>query len=70
MTQRDVNSAVALATGETLGEVRHRGFSLADPVRVCFDPEPSDLPQTVDWDDIYPIEKPRFTRRRRLAAAR
>jgi len=45
--------AVARATGETLREIRRRGFGLADPAEVDFDPEPNDLPpQIVDWDEL------------------
>jgi len=52
MTQRDLNSAVAHATGEDLREIRRRGFSIADPDEVCFDPEPDlTFPQVMDWDD-------------------
>jgi len=53
MTQHDLNSAVALATGESLCEIRRRGFSIADPYEVRFDPEPDQLiPQMIDWDDF------------------
>lgn len=53
MTQRDINSAVALTTGESLSEIRRRGFSIADPAEVRFDPEPDQLiPQMIDWDDL------------------
>lgn len=53
MTQRDLDRQVALATGESLCDIRQRGFSLADPLDVCFDPEPDDLPpQVVDWDQL------------------
>lgn len=45
--------AVARATGESLREIRRRGFGLADPAEVDFDPEPNDLPpQFVDWDEL------------------
>jgi len=45
--------AVAHATGESLREIRRRGFGPADPVEVDFDPEPNDLPpQLVDWDEL------------------
>ena len=45
--------AVARATGETLGEIRRRGFGPADLYDVAFDPEPDDLPpQIVDWDEL------------------
>ncbi|MBN70215.1 MAG: hypothetical protein CME32_13160 [Gimesia sp.] len=51
MMQAQLDQQVAQATGEDLGEVRFRGFSLADPLTVRFDPEPCDLPpQILDWD--------------------
>jgi len=53
MSPRKLARAVALATGETLAEIHRRGFSVADPHTVNFDPEPSDLPPTfIDWDEI------------------
>jgi hypothetical protein len=53
LTQNQVDCAVALATGETLPEIRRRGFSIADPCDVHFDPEPGDrIPQSVDWDEV------------------
>lgn len=53
MTQTALNRAVADATGEDLAEIRHLGFSLADPLCVNFDPEPDDLPPgMIDWDDL------------------
>ena len=53
MTQHELNQMVADATGEDLSEIRNRGFSLADPLEVDFDPEPYDLPpQMIDWDEI------------------
>lgn len=52
MTQQQLDEAVALATGEDMREVRHLGFSLADPADVVFDPEPWMPPQTVDWDQL------------------
>jgi len=52
MSQHDLDSAVADATGEDLREIRRRGFSIADPDEVCFDPEPDlMLPQVMHWDD-------------------
>lgn len=52
MTQTDLDHAVACATGEDLSEIKRRGFSIADPTDVDFDPEPDNLPgQVVDWDD-------------------
>ena len=51
MTQQDLDNAVASATGEDLHAISNRGFSLADPLEVDFDPEPDNHPpQTVDWD--------------------
>ena len=53
MTYRQLHRAVAAATGESLREIRHRGFSLADPDEIGFDPEPDDVPpRTVDWDAL------------------
>lgn len=52
MTQSDIDHAVACATGEDLSEIKRRGFSIADPVDVDFDPEPDIRPpQVIDWDD-------------------
>jgi len=53
MTHCQLHRAVAVATGETLREIRRRGFSPADPDEIDFDPEPNDVsPQTVDWDAL------------------
>lgn len=53
MTRRELHAAVAAATGESLSEIRRRGFSIADPAEVRFDPEPDQLiPQMIDWDDL------------------
>ena len=49
MTQSELNRAVAKSTGETVAEIKHLGFSLADPDDVTFDPEP-DESWYVDWD--------------------
>ena len=54
MTQRQLNRAVAKATGEPVGTISHMGFSVADPEQVRFDPEPSDVrsieDRIIDWD--------------------
>jgi len=54
MTQHELESAVAFATGEDVGEIRCRGFSLADPFDENFDSEPDSLPapQAIDWDEL------------------
>lgn len=52
MYQSDIDRAVASATGESLTEIRRRGFGLIDPFEPVFDPESIDLPQTVDWDEL------------------
>jgi hypothetical protein len=58
MTQRELNRAVAVATGEDLREIRRRGFSFADPINADFDPEPNCIrPQAVDWDRLE-VERP------------
>ena len=40
MDQSLIEELVAAATGETIREVRSRGFHLADPLEVRYDPEP------------------------------
>jgi len=53
MTQKQLDRLVARATGEDLAAIRHRGFSIANPMDVCFDPEPDQrAPQWVDWDEL------------------
>ena len=60
MTQKQLDDAVAKATGESLLTIQHHGFSLADPIDVCFDPESYDgPPNVVDWDAL---EAERFAR--------
>ena len=53
MTQAELNRAVAQATGEPVSTVAHMGFSVADPLHVTNDPEPTDRPpHVVDWDEV------------------
>ena len=58
MTQAALDRAVSAATGESLRTIRRRGFSIADPTEVAFDPEPSTPssntqgPHIVDWDEL------------------
>jgi hypothetical protein len=50
MTQRDLNRAVARATGESADTIARMGFQLASSEGDLFDQD-SDLgPQTIDWD--------------------
>jgi hypothetical protein len=52
MTQRELDRAVAQATGEYVSEIRHRGFSVFDPFAEP-DFQPLDTPpQIVDWDEL------------------
>ncbi len=48
MTQRDINRAVAAATGESVQSIAERGFGLltAGPVEREHEPEP------LDWDSL------------------
>ena len=48
MNQRTIDRLVARATGEGMSDIRRIGFTIANPVRVRFDPEG----QTVDWDEL------------------
>jgi hypothetical protein len=57
MTQREIDRAVAASTGESLSEIRHLGFGIADPDLAEHDPEPSSRPPLmIDWDSIYAID--------------
>lgn len=49
MTQREIDCQVAQATGESLTEIRHLGFGIADLAEPRFDPEPRP-PLVYDWD--------------------
>ena len=64
MTQRQLERELANATGESVDTIRQRGFSLVEVP----DPEPL----VIDWDEVYPVDRARFTPRRakrgRLAA--
>lgn len=54
MTQAELNQAVADATGESVGTIRRRGFSVVTPLQV-FSPDQNDdyeLPNVVDWDAL------------------
>lgn len=51
MTSSELNRAVARATGENLRVISRLGFSLADPLYVEHDPEPTDIEERIiDWD--------------------
>jgi hypothetical protein len=57
MSQREIEEAVAMATGESLAVIKNRGFSVADSIDVNFDPEPR-RPLVFDWDRMSPAEWP------------
>ncbi len=53
MRQSRINRMVARATGEDLREIRRMGFTIADPARVGYDPEPKQrMFRTLDWDVV------------------
>jgi hypothetical protein len=61
MTQSTLDHKVARATGESLATIRQRGFSLACPTVVLFDPEPpvgacgvESFENSDDRDDLGP----------------
>lgn len=59
MTQPELDFVVAMVTGECLSEIRRRGFSIADPVDVHFDPEPCAVPpQWLDWEQVQDTRRP------------
>ena len=57
MSQREIEEAVAMATGESLAVIQRCGFSDADPPEVNYDPEPR-RPLVFDWDRMSPVEWP------------
>jgi hypothetical protein len=57
MTQQDIDEAVAMATGESVAVINDRGFGIADPLDVHFDPEPRQ-PLILDWDSMAAVECP------------
>ncbi|MGE3779074.1 MAG: hypothetical protein AB7F89_17950 [Pirellulaceae bacterium] len=69
MTQHELECAVARSTGESLREIRRRGFNLASPYyEPIVNEEPDDsLPKAIDWDELEHVEPPRHVRRRRMA---
>ncbi|MGE3407566.1 MAG: hypothetical protein AB7I37_12175 [Pirellulales bacterium] len=73
MTQRDLNRAVARATGEDLSEIERLGFNIIDPEIGELDDEPYTeqhdiLPLTINWDEydlhrnVAVIEQRQFSR--------
>ena len=61
MTQRDFERELVRATGESLGTIRHRGFSLVEP--------PELEPLVVDWDEVDEQRVAVFPTRGQLARA-
>ena len=59
MTQQEIDREVATATGESLTEIRQRGFGIADPWEPDYDPEPR-RPLVFNWDTRGPAEWPDF----------
>ncbi len=51
MTQTELNQAVARTTGESLCEIRRRGFSIVRPAHEP-DTDSEQSPQVVDWDEV------------------
>ena len=54
MSQAELDRQVSRITGESLREVRRRGFSVLSPQLSVFDPDADDLcqPQVLDWDQV------------------
>ena len=57
MSQQEIDEAVASATGEKVGTIRSRGFSMVDSFEVAFDPEQRG-PLMLDWDSMSPADWP------------
>jgi hypothetical protein len=53
MTQEELNRAVAMATGESMREIRRRGFGLGHRIdRELRREIDRTLPQFIDWDEL------------------
>ena len=53
MTAAQINRAVSQVTGESIREIRHLGFQIADSPPCDRDSEADDQPpQIVDWDEL------------------
>jgi len=65
MNQRDLNRAVAHATGEAVDTIAQWGFSLLDPEV----PERDD-PLPLDWDELQRQHVVLFPDRQRASASR
>ena len=57
MSQKELNEAVARSTGESVSLIHERGFSIANPIDVNYDPEPR-RPLMLDWDSMTATEWP------------
>lgn len=52
MTQRELNRAIARATGESIDTIQRVGFLLADPA-LPLDPDDDQFgPPILDWDEL------------------
>ena len=56
MTQLELERELSDLTGESLGEIRRRGFSLVEVA-----PEPL----SIDWDEVQQVDRMRHKPRRR-----
>ena len=52
MTRKQLEHAIAHRTGESLREIRRRGFSIVCPDDLDNDPEIYSVPSIVDWDAL------------------
>jgi hypothetical protein len=52
MTRKQLEQAVAARTGESLREIRRRGFSIVRMKGHDDEPEIYSLPNVVDWDQV------------------
>ena len=54
MSQAELDRQISRLTGESLREVRRRGFSVLSPQPSVFEPDADDVcePQILDWDHV------------------
>ena len=55
----EIDAAVATLTGERVTLIQDRGFGIAFPLDVDYDPEPRP-PLVFEWDSYSPVEWPKI----------
>ena len=60
MSIAEFNAEVAAATGDAVGTIRRKGFSMLTRGPVELEPDDMRPPQVIDWDSVDPYLRARF----------